>query len=279
MQKLYRDVSFETSRLITRTYSTSFSIAVSYLEHDLQDAIYSIYGFVRLADEIADSFLEFDRKALLDRFERDFYEAYHGRISTNPVLNSFQETVRKYCIPEELVSAFLNSMKTDLVKSEYYTKKETDEYIYGSAEVVGLMCLRVFVNGNDVLYEELKEPAKKLGAAFQKVNFLRDMRNDMENLNRSYFHYASGKPYNEEVKKQILDDISDDFRQALPGIKKLPSGARKGVMIAYCYFTALLKKIERTPAGSQFIERIRISDSVKMLLLGKALFLSKFGLI
>jgi phytoene/squalene synthetase len=278
MQKLYRDISFETSKLITRSYSTSFSIAVSYLEPGLQEAIYSIYGFVRLADEIADSFLEFDRKMLLDRFERDYFEAYNGKISTNPILNSFQETVRKYRIPEELISAFLNSMKTDLVKSEYFTKKETDDYIYGSAEVVGLMCLRVFVNGNDVLYEELKEPAKKLGAAFQKVNFLRDLRNDMENLNRNYFHYASGKIYNEEVKKQILDDISDDFRKTLPGIKKLPPGARKGVMIAYFYFTALMKKIERTPADSRLNERIRISDSVKMLILGKALLLAKFGL-
>lgn len=279
MQKLYRDICFKTSKLITRSYSTSFSIAVSYLEPDLQEGIYSIYGFVRLADEIADSFHEFDRKMLLDRFERDYYEAIDEKISTNPALNSFQETVRKYGIQDELVRAFLKSMKTDLVKSEYFTKEETDEYVYGSAEVVGLMCLRVFVRGNDALYEELKGPAKKLGAAFQKVNFLRDIRNDIENLNRSYFHYASRKVYNEEEKKQILNDISDDFRQALPGIRKLPPGARKGVMIAYYYFIALLRKIERTPASSQFTERIRIPDSVKLLILWKALFRSKFGLI
>jgi phytoene/squalene synthetase len=279
MQKLYRDISFKTSRLITRGYSTSFSIAVSYLDTELQNGIYSIYGFVRLADEIADSFIEFNRKMLLDRFERDYNEAYNEKISTNPVLNSFQETVRKYGISDELIRAFFKSMKSDLVKSEYFTKAETDDYIYGSAEVVGLMCLRVFVNGNDLLYEELKEPAKKLGAAFQKVNFLRDIRNDVEILNRSYFHYASGKVYNEEVKKEILKDISDDFRQAFPGIKKLPPRARKGVLIAYYYFIALLKKIERTPAGAQFNERIRIPDTIKIMILGKALIRSKLGMI
>jgi phytoene/squalene synthetase len=279
MQKLYRDISFKTSKLITRSYSTSFSIAVSFLDPQLRNGIYSIYGFVRLADEIADSFQEFDRKMLLDRFERDYYEGYYEKISTNPALNSFQETVRKYGIPDELIRAFLNSMKSDLVKSEYFTKEETDYYVYGSAEVVGLMCLRVFVNGDDSLYEDLKEPAKKLGAAFQKVNFLRDIRNDMEILNRSYFHYAAGKIFNEEVKKEILKDIMEDFRQALPGIKKLPHGARKGVLIAYYYFIALLKKIERTPAGTQFNERIRIPDTVKIMILGKALIHSKFGLI
>lgn len=279
MQKLFRDLSFSTSKLITVSYSTSFSVAVSYLEPDIRDAIYSIYGFVRLADEIVDSFQDYDREKLINQFERDYYEAVDNGISLNPALNSFQETVRKFRIPDELMKAFLKSMKADLVKSEYNTSDETDEYVYGSAEVVGLMCLMVFVRGDESLYEELKEPARKLGAAFQKVNFLRDIRNDTILLNRYYFHNTIGREFSEEVKKEIVEDIRNDFRSSFTGIKKLPADSRIGVLIAYYYFLELLRKIDRTPAKVQFEKRIRIHDLFKLVILSKALVISKLKLI
>jgi phytoene/squalene synthetase len=279
MQKLFRDLSYRTSKMITLSYSTSFSIAVSYLNPEIRDAIYSIYGFVRLADEIVDSFHDYNRERLINQFERDYYEAIENRISLNPALNSFQETVRKFRIPDELTKAFLRSMKADLVKSEYTTRGETDEYVYGSAEVVGLMCLMVFVRGNEQQYNELKDPASRLGAAFQKVNFLRDIKNDTIHLNRYYFHTTIGREFSEEVKKEIVDDIRKDFRSALPGIKKLPADSRIGVLIAYYYFLELLKKIERTPAKQQFERRIRIHDLFKLLILSKALVITKLRLL
>jgi phytoene synthase len=279
MQQLYRDISYKTSKLITRSYSTSFSIAVSYLPPETGDAIYSIYGFVRLADEIVDSFHGYDRKSLIEQLEHDYYLALADGISINPVLNSFQETVRKYNIPGDLIEAFISSMKTDLVKSEYNSGQETSEYIYGSAEVVGLMCLMVFVKGNLQLYNELKEPARKLGAAFQKVNFLRDIRNDTEKLDRYYFHHMNGRIFNEMIKKKIVDEIRNDFRASVDGIRKLPDDCRPGVQVAYYYFLELLDKIERTPAGKQFEKRIRVSDIFKIFLLGKALVFSKLKMI
>ena len=279
MQKLFRDLSYRTSKLITVSYSTSFSVAVSYLEPEIREAIYSIYGFVRLADEIIDSFQDYDQEKLIRQFERDYYEAVEDKISLNPALNSFQETVRKFRIPDELTKAFMKSMKADLVKSTYNTKDETDEYVYGSAEVVGLMCLMVFVRGNEQLYNQLKEPARRLGAAFQKVNFLRDIRNDTIDLNRHYFHNTIGKEFSEEVKKEIIDDIRKDFSSSLPGIKKLPADSLIGVLIAYYYFLELLKKIDRTPAKKQFERRIRIHDLFKLLILSKALVISKLRLI
>lgn len=279
MQQLFRDISYQTSKLITQRYSTSFSIAVSYLEPGVREAIYSIYGFVRLADEIVDSFQDYDREKLISQFERDYYEAYENMISINPALNSFQETVRKYCIPDELIKAFLGSMKADLYKSAYNSRDETNEYVYGSAEVVGLMCLMVFVKGNTLLYNELKEPARRLGAAFQKVNFLRDIKTDTEQLDRHYFHYTIGKEFTEDVKKEIVEDILEDFEAAWPGIKKLPADSRIGVLIAYYYFITLLKKINSTPAVKQFEKRIRVPDFIKLLILSKALLVSKLGLI
>jgi phytoene/squalene synthetase len=279
MQQLYSDVSYGTSRLITRKYSTSFSIAVSWLDPELRKAIYSIYGFVRIADEIVDSFHEYDREKLINLFERDYNEACVNGISTNPALNSFQDTVKQYSIPGELITAFLKSMKADLYKSAYTSRGETDEYVYGSAEVVGLMCLMVFVRGNLQLYEELKEPARKLGAAFQKVNFLRDIRNDTEQLDRYYFHNTVGKKFDEKIKKEIVEDIREDFRSSVKGIRKLPHDSRIGVLIAYYYFLALLKKIDNTPAEKQFDKRIRIPDFIKFLILSKALVISKFRLI
>ena len=279
MQKQFRDISFETSKLITARYSTSFSKAVSYLAPDLRESIYSIYGFVRIADEIVDSFHDYDREKLISNFERDWYEAYENRISSNPALNSFQETVRKYNIPDELIISFLKSMKADLVKSAYITKDETSEYIYGSAEVVGLMCLIVFVRGDRKLYEELSEPARRLGAAFQKVNFLRDIKNDIEHLDRYYFHHTIGAEFNEEVKREIIKDIEEDFRSALPGLRKLPEDSKTGVLIAYYYFHTLLRKISRTPARKQFEKRIRVHDFIKLLILGKAFIISRLKLI
>jgi len=183
MADLYNDVSFKTSELITRSYSTSFSKAVSFLDSEIRDAIYSIYGFVRLADEIVDTFHDFNKQYLLEKFEEDLRDSTINGISLNPVLNAFIITVNKYCINDELIEAFLKSMKTDLFKSDHNSREETDDYIYGSAEVVGLMCLKVFVNGKEELYSELQIPARKLGAAFQKVNFLRDIKNDTEFLN------------------------------------------------------------------------------------------------
>lgn len=279
MHKLFRDTSFKTSRLITKCYSTSFSSAVNYLDKETADAIYSIYGFVRLADEIVDSFLDYDRAKLLWQFERDYDEAVEAGISLNPVMNSFRETVKTFSIPDHLIRSFLRSMKSDLVKSEYNSPEETSEYIYGSAEVVGLMCLIVFVKGDKKLYEELKEPARMLGAAFQKVNFIRDIGNDLEVLERNYFHMTSKGTLSEEIKNEIISGIHNDFKCALPGVKKLPGNSRTAVFIAYYYYMALLKKIERTPAIKQYEQRIRIPDLIKLFILGKTVLLNKLRII
>ena len=279
MTGLFDDISFKTSKLITESYSTSFASAVSYLHPDIQNAIYSIYGFVRLADEIVDTFHEYDKQSLLEKFERDYYEAFRSGISLNPALNSFQHTVTKYNIHDDLIQAFLRSMKIDLVKSDHNSRDETDEYIYGSAEVVGLMCLKVFVNGDETLYNELKDPARRLGSAFQKVNFLRDIKNDTQDLNRKYFHNTVSNGFDEKVKEEIIDDIINDFDSSIQGLKKLPESSRLGVMIAYLYYRNLLKKIKRTPAGKLLEKRIRVSDRVKLIILGKAIVVSKFNLL
>ena len=270
MSELYTDVSFKISKLVTSSYSTSFSIAVKFLQSDLRKAIYSIYGFVRFADEIVDTFHNHDKKFLLQKFEKDYYEAMDQGISLNPILNSFQETVKKYNITDDLIQAFLNSMKTDLSKNDHTTEDELNEYIFGSAEAVGLMCLKVFTCGDDTVYSELYLPAKKLGAAFQKVNFLRDMKSDTESLNRRYFHETIGKSFNENTKNKIIDDIEKDFTASLPGIKKLPENARLGVIIAYSYYKRLLIKIKKTPAEKLLTTRVRVPDYIKILLLIKA---------
>ncbi len=267
MLRLFNEISFRTSRLVTASYSTSFSGAVRLLDHDIQDAIYSIYGFVRFADEIVDTFHSFNKKDLLEKFENDYYEALENGISLNPVLNSFQLTVKKYSIPDDLIRAFLDSMKTDLVKQNHNTKSETDDYIYGSAEVVGLMCLKVFVMGDESLFRELEMPARKLGAAFQKVNFLRDIKDDTEYLNRKYFHITIQNDFNEEAKNIIIDEIESDFAESLPGMMKLPGSSRLGVLIAYNYYNKLLKKIKKTPAGKLMNTRLRVSDLMKLFIL------------
>lgn len=279
MPEFYNQLSFGVSRLVTRAYSTSFSRSVSFLDPVIREAIYSIYGFVRLADEIVDTFHEFDKPLLIREFEDDFYRSLHNGISLNPILNSFQLTVRKYNIDDGLIQAFLKSMKLDLSRLEHKTKDETDEYIYGSAEVVGLMCLKVFVNGDPELYDELKEPARKLGAAFQKVNFLRDLKNDTQDLKRQYFHNLSNRSFDETTKVEIIRDIENDFNFSIAGIKKLPGNSRPGVVIAYTYYRRLLNKIKRTPAERLLEKRIRVSDPAKVFLLMKALIASRLNKI
>lgn len=279
MIQLYNNVSFKISKLVTHTYSTSFSIAVSFLDSEMRNAIYSIYGFVRLADEIVDTFHDYDRKELLFRFENDYYEALNNGLSLNPVLHSFQYVVKTYRIPDELIQAFLTSMKADLLNNDYSNKAKIDEYIYGSAEAVGLMCLKVFVKGNESLYDELRYPAMKLGAAFQKVNFLRDLKNDIENLDRSYFPEIEINTFNNAIKKQIINDIETDFASSFPGIKKLPQKAKLPVLIAYYYYLSLLNKIKNTPAEKLMLTRIRVSGSKKFLLLIKAYLACKLKLL
>lgn len=279
MLDLYNEISYKTSILVTSSYSTSFSSAVRLLDREIRNAVYSIYGFVRFADEIVDTFHAFDKKSLLEKFEQDYYEAVNNGISLNPVLNSFQITVRKYGIPDNLIQAFLKSMKIDLVKQTHNTRSETEDYIYGSAEVIGLMCLRVFVSGDDKLYRELEVPARRLGSAFQKVNFLRDIKDDTELLNRKYFHDSVERGFNEEVKNTIIEDVEKDFSDSMPGLKKLPENARIGVLTAYFYYKKLLKKIRNTPAERLLEKRVRVPDSVKMLLLIKAFLACKLKIL
>jgi len=278
MEQLYCDVSYKISKLITRTYSTSFSIAVSYLKPEKRKAIYSIYGFVRLTDEIVDSFHNYDKKLLLDKFTNDYYEAFNTGISLNPVLYSFQQVVRQYNIPDELIQAFLKSMKADLGEINYSHKDQIKKYVHGSAEAVGLMCLMVFVNGDRTLFNELKNPAMKLGSAFQKVNFLRDLKNDIELLDRNYFPEIYNKPFDENVKNEIIRDIETDFSTSYPGITKLPADAKLPVMIAYLYYRRLLKKISGTPADKLITTRIRVPDIIKAFLLIKAYLICKIKL-
>lgn len=279
MLPLYNDVSYKISKIVTRSYSTSFSIAVSFLASETRNAIYSIYGFVRFADEIVDTFHDYDKKKLLTDFEHDYYKAYKDGISLNPILHSFQQTVKKYDIPDTLIQAFLESMKADLYKNGSYTKQEIDKYIFGSAEAVGLMCLCVFVNGDTKLYTKLKDPAMKLGSAFQKVNFLRDFKNDVCDLGRSYFPDIDLHAFNEVVKDKIIRDIEADFSASLTGIKNLPGNARLPVLVAYYYYLGLLKKIRRTPAEKLISTRIRVHNFRKLFLLNRAYFAVKMRLI
>jgi phytoene/squalene synthetase len=275
----YDQVSFKISKLVTKTYSTSFSIAVSFLDKRVREAIYSIYGFVRSADEIVDSFESYDKEALLEEFESAYYEALKNRISLNPILHSFQITVRRYQIPDELIQAFLKSMKADLHKTRYVSKSEIDEYIYGSADVVGLMCLKVFTDGDDLRYESLKVPAMKLGSAFQKVNFLRDLRSDTEFLNRQYFPEMGNGMFNDQVKNEIIKDIENDFVSARKGISELPKEVKLAVLIAFYYYRRLVKKIKFTSAARLMEARIRIPGTPKMALLIKAYIVFQLKMI
>lgn len=279
MKQLFDDVSFKCSKLVTKSYSTSFSLAVYMLSPIIRDAIYSIYGFVRFADEIVDSFHGFDKEELINDFEKEYYKSYTSGISLNPILNSFQHTVKKYNITDDLIQAFLKSMKLDLVKSNYDTKAEYEEYIYGSADVVGLMCLKVFVAGKDQKYEQLKEPAMRLGTAFQKVNFLRDLKDDNLVLNRNYFPGVSLNSFDENAKKMIIKEIQEDFEVAYQGILKLPIEARFGVYTAFVYYKKLLKKLENTACHEIGNSRIRVSNYTKAGLLAQSFVTYKLKLV
>lgn len=267
---LYNEISFKTSKLITKRYSTSFSIAVSCLPNGMRQSIYSIYGFVRLADEIVDSFDNVNQELILNDFERDYYKALSNGISMNPVLQVFAITAQKYQIPQKLVDSFLKSMKADLNKQVYGNNSELDSYIYGSANVVGLMCLLVFLEGDKVKYKELEDPAMKLGSAFQKVNFLRDLKADTQELNRLYFPEVDIDNFTEETKRNLFDDIEDDFDEAEKGIKKLPGKSKLAVFIAFIYYKKLLQKLKKTPANKIIETRIRVPDTTKLFLLAKA---------
>ena len=267
MNKLFDEASFKCSKVVTQHYSTSFSLGIRLLDKSIRNAIFSIYGFVRFADEIVDTFHNHNKEELLSNFEKSYYQAYDNEISLNPILHAFQLTVRNYNIDDELIHAFLKSMKCDLQKKEF-DPQEIKEYIYGSADVVGLMCLRVFVNGDENKYVELKPYAMRLGSAFQKVNFLRDINNDINQLHRIYFPVLRNNKLTNEIKKQIIEEINEDYRIALQGIKRLPNSSKIGVFTAYLYYKKLTKKIEKTDAQKVLEKRIRISDFSKILLLG-----------
>jgi len=280
MKELFHTVSENCSKLVTKSYSTSFSLAVNMLSPAIRNDIYNIYGFVRFADEIVDTFHEYDKEELMFQFENDYYAAHKAGISLNPILNSFQQTVRKYNIEDHMVQAFLKSMKSDLHKTEYQTKAEYEEYIYGSADVVGLMCLKVFVNGDDNKYNELKDAAMRLGSAFQKVNFLRDLKDDFEVLNRSYFPNIDLGQLNAKSKQLIVDEIEADFDYAyIHGILKLPVEAKFGVYMAYRYYRRLLKKLKSVPSEKIMDTRIRISDPMKINLLARSYVKYKLNII
>ena len=279
MKQLFDSISSESSKIITKKYSTSFSIAVNLLSPNIREAIYNIYGFVRVADEIVDSFEEYPKEELLDRFEQEYRYSLKVGISTNPVINAFQGTVSKYNIDYDLVESFLKSMRTDLEKQNYNNQKEIDDYIYGSADVVGLMCLKVFVQGDDEKYNNLKEAAMKLGSAFQKVNVLRDLNEDFENLNRSYFPNINPNNFTEADKSRVLLEINNDFEEAYKGIVKLPKEAKLAVYVAYKYYFNLLHKIERTPSKTLKEKRIRVSNPKKMALLVESYFNFKLNLV
>jgi Phytoene/squalene synthetase len=279
MKAIFDIISFECSRNVTKSYSTSFATAVKMLSPTIRQDIYNIYGFVRFADEIVDSFHEYDKNTLFDLFEQDLFRALADGISLNPVLNSFQHTVKKYDIPLDLIKAFLESMKLDLVKTEYKTVQEYEEYIYGSADVVGLMCLKVFVKGDTAKYEELKQSAMKLGSAFQKVNFLRDLKADFENLSRTYFPNTNLNRLDEASKNQIIADIENDFKSGYEGITKLPLEAKLGVYTAYVYYKKLLQKLKKTPSAEIKNARIRVPDYEKIGLFAKCYFSYKLNII
>jgi 15-cis-phytoene synthase len=279
MKQLFDEVSFKCSKLVTKNYSTSFSTAVYMLAPSIRRDIYNIYGFVRFADEIVDSFHGYDKEKLINEFEIEYYKALESGISLNPILNAFQITVKENNITDDLVQAFLKSMKLDLVKSDYHTQAEYAEYIYGSADVVGLMCLKVFVKGDEEKYNMLKEEAMRLGSAFQKVNFLRDLKDDNLVLNRNYFPGVDLRSFDDEAKKAIIAEIDEDFKAAREGIKKLPLEAKFGVFTAYVYYKKLLNKLERTPSHKIGTSRIRVSNYSKAGLLAQSFVTYKLRLV
>lgn len=279
MKTIFDDVSYHCSKIVTKSYSTSFALATKMLAPSIRTDIYNIYGFVRFADEIVDTFHEYDKAELFDAFEKDMEKAIQDRISLNPILNSFQHTYHKYDIPHHLVEAFMKSMRMDLSKKNYETFDEYREYIYGSADVVGLMCLCVFVNGDKEKYEELKESAMALGSAFQKVNFLRDLKADYEDLNRTYFPNTNLMELDEVSKKRIVNEIKADFALGYSGIIKLPEQAKFGVYTAYRYYKKLLHKLQATPPLEIKNSRIRVPNYQKFGLLAQSYLNYKLQLV
>jgi phytoene/squalene synthetase len=275
MQELYRDTCLECSKVITQRYSTSFSLGIRAFDKKYRYPIYAVYGFVRYADEIVDTFHEFDKELLFKNFKADTYQAIAQKISLNPVLHSFQYAVNKYNIPHDLIEAFLHSMEMDIDKSKY-DPQQYNEYIYGSAEVIGLMCLMIFCEGDLKVYENLTPYARSLGAAFQKINFLRDIKSDYYDRGRVYFPNVEFAEFCESQKAIIEEDIQKDFDHGLEGIKKLPDGARLGVYIAYRYYLDLFKKIKNVPAAEVSKKRIRVADGRKAYLFLEAYFKNKF---
>ncbi len=266
MKQLFDQISVKSSKLVTNTYSTSFSLGIKFLDKSIRTPIYNIYGFVRFADEIVDSFHGYDKANLLEKFRLDTIEAIDQGISLNPILNSFQETVNQYNIEWNLIETFLESMKMDL-NPEVSDQAYYEKYILGSAEVVGLMCLHVFTEGNKDLYEKLKPSAQKLGSAFQKVNFLRDAQMDFMDLGRTYFPDVDFNNFSDSDKVEIEKDIEKDFREALIGIKQLPSSSRGGVYLAYYYYLRLFRKIKGVSSENIIAERIRIPNGQKFILM------------
>lgn len=279
MKSLFDNISHRSSAMVTKSYSTSFSLGILLLDKPLRQPIYGIYGFVRFADEIVDTFHGYPQEKLLEDFKRQTYEAIENRISLNPILNAFQETVHQYNIDRELIDTFLHSMAMDLNPIKDLSTAEYEEYILGSAEVVGLMCLKVFCNGDEELYNKLKYNARKLGSAFQKINFLRDLQADYHELGRIYFPGINMAHFNDEVKKEIEADIEKDFHTGYEGLKQLPRSSRFGVYIAYVYFFSLLQKIKATPSNVILQQRVRIANHNKYGLLLSSYLKHSFNLI
>ena len=270
MKSIFDKVSADCSKNVTNSYSTSFSLATKMLSKSIRQDIYNIYGFVRFADEIVDTFHDYDKKELLNRFIDELNFSLKNKISTNPILNSFQYTVNKYNIDYGLIDSFLKSMKMDLKKIKYNSEKEYKEYIYGSADVVGLMCLKVFVSGDEETFKKLKPSAMALGSAFQKVNFLRDLNADFHDLNRTYFPNLDFKDFDDQSKMLIMEDIENDFRKALKGIYELPNNSKFGVYAAYKYYRRLLNKLKRTSYMKIKNERVRVPNYQKVDVLARS---------
>lgn len=276
MKTIFDQVSAKCSKITTKAYSTSFSLGIMFLDHKFHKPIYNIYGFVRFADEIVDTFHDYDKMYLISKFRKDTVEALEHKISLNPILNSFQEAVHTYDIEWELIDAFLKSMEMDLEQKDHDTVSY-NQYIYGSAEVVGLMCLRVFTEGDKALYEQLKPYAMKLGAAFQKVNFLRDLQADFEGMGRTYFPTVNFERFSAHEKAIVQKEIEEDFSEALVGIKMLPLSSRRGVYLAYYYYKKLFSRIKSTPAEEIVTARIRIPNFEKMILMCQSFVRYKVG--
>ena len=279
MKSIFDKVSNDCSKLVIKIYSTSFYFSSSLLSKTIRQDIFNIYGFVRLADEIVDTFHEYPKKELLEDFEKELWRSVDNKISLNPILNSFQHTVNKYSIPKDFINSFLESMKMDLEKKEYNSVEEYKKYIYGSADVVGLMCLKVFVKGSESSFSELSPFAISLGSAFQKVNFLRDLKDDSNILNRVYFPNVDMNNFNEKTKKEIILEIEKDFSNSVKGIVKLPKNSKFAVYIAYRYYNKLLKKLKRTSSENIVKKRIRIHNLQKFIVIARSYVKYQLNLI